>query len=102
MPDSAMEWRFSDGTIVRLGGVIIGTGPLAEKLREDLELLAAGRPVSVCVRPQPGGDDILDPADPYHVDSWTGHWQRFVDVTRVAEPTLARRAGGPSEPGVIY
>jgi hypothetical protein len=88
--NAALEWRFSDGTVVRLGGVIEGDGPMARALRGDLERMAAGRPVVVNVAPHPGGDDPLDVGDPYHVHQWLGQTLRgLTGVQLTAAPVVA-------------
>lgn len=100
-----MEWRFSDGTVMRLGGVVEGDGPLAKRIRDELSLLPYGRTRQVNVRPEPGGSEPFNPDDPYHVDSWTADLMRFTrGVELISAPVLPKRdiEPYPSEPGIIY
>jgi hypothetical protein len=69
-----VDWLFSDGTRVQLGGRVEGDGALARKLRSELELLPFGRARPVSVRPQPGGGEELDTHNPYHVHAWCTGW----------------------------
>jgi hypothetical protein len=65
-----MEWLASDGTVVHMHGSIEGSGPLAVRLRDQLELLPFDRAATVQLSPPPAGDVRLDPANPYHIDAW--------------------------------
>jgi hypothetical protein len=86
--ESDPEWKFSDGTIVRLGGVVEGDSAFADRLRTELELLPLGRAKSVCVDPHPTSGVTLDPSDPRHVEIWTDDLARFYDVSLTSGPTL--------------
>jgi hypothetical protein len=83
-----MEWRFSDGTTVRLGGLVEGSGALAAKLRDELELLPYGRAREVRLGPEPASGERLVPSSPYHVDSWCRDWALWLGVTLVSAPAL--------------
>lgn len=53
-------WRFSDGTVVHLGGVVDGDSAFAREVRQEL-----ARPdVEVSIWPLPGGSVPLDKNDP--------------------------------------
>lgn len=100
-----MEWLFSDGTRVQLGGNVEGAGALARKLRDQLELLPYGRACGVAVEPEPAGKVQLDPGNPYHVDAWVREWLRWVPgVELVSAPKLAAlaRARAESDSSRVY
>jgi hypothetical protein len=42
-------WRFSDGTQLFLGGIVLGDSPFARALKLDIEALEMGREVHVYV-----------------------------------------------------
>lgn len=104
-----MEWLASDGTVVRLYGRVDGTGALAVRLREQLELLPYGRAAEVQLSPPPAGDVRLDPANPYHVDAWLRQWIRALHAAGNVV-TLERAPSLPpippehehDEPGRVY
>ena len=83
-----MEWQFSDGTVVRLGGVVEGDSAFADRLRSELVLLPLGRAKSVCVEPEPSSGETLDPDNARHVEIWSEDWSRFFDVTLTSGPEL--------------
>jgi hypothetical protein len=101
-----VEWRFSDGTVVRLGGVVEGNSPFAQRLQDQLELLPLGRAASVTTRPPPAGCEELNTSDPYHVASWLEDWVRFFDgVQLLSAPALAPRQpqrDTEADPNTVY
>lgn len=63
-------WRFSDGTVVHLGGTVEGESPFAEDLRAEL---AGSEPIVVwgrCTMPGRGNPRPLDLQDSALVDEW--------------------------------
>ena len=59
-------WRFSDGTVARLGGEIEGASLFAQELRAELE--HAG--LTVVTGRLPGGATLLDRQDVALFDAW--------------------------------
>jgi hypothetical protein len=98
-----VEWRFSDGTVVRLGGVVEGVSAFAQRLRDDLERLAEDfRPPEVAVGPMPAPLEKLDPQNAYHVNAWVMESADRHIITPVSVPTLPPLPAESSEPGVVY
>jgi hypothetical protein len=105
-----MTWRFSDGTVVELGGNVAGSSLFAQTLRDDI---ASGRAV-VQIWPPPGGDVSLDVNDLGHLHQWLteqiAYWNRVRNVViRMRSkpdniPALPAPPWGdaPAEPGVVY
>lgn len=61
-----MTWRFSDETVVRVGGNVEGASLFAQELREAL----ADDPVLVAIWPEPAGGVELNRTDPALLDFW--------------------------------
>ena len=80
-------WIISDGTEVRIGGLVTGDGAVALRLRSDLALVAAGRPPKVSPRPQPSSAP-LDLFDHRSVHSWVVDAARQCGERVVSHPQL--------------
>ena len=66
MPRRKPRWKISDGTVVYLGGKVVGSSSFAERLRQDLR-----DGVLVGFDPLPSDRGIeLDVNDLLHVDTW--------------------------------
>lgn len=63
------EWRFSDGTVLRSGGVVEGSSALAKDLSDTIEAVRAGEEWYVPVAPPPGGGWPLDPASDFTLNA---------------------------------
>lgn len=62
-----MQWKFSDGTVVSLGGDVEGSTLFAQELRGDI---AAPERVTVELTPIPGYGTRLNPNDPALLDAY--------------------------------
>jgi len=103
------EWRFSDGTVVRLGGDAEGDSAFADELRHDVALVRAGMTLPVSVYVEPGGSVPLDVDEPYLVHRWLRDAARChgVEMTGAPEPEPAappdpRGNLGEFDPSKIY
>lgn len=63
------SYRFADGTIVHQDFRVEGDSAFAVEVSEDLAPANRGR-VVVPLRPPPGGDVPLDPAEPATLDAY--------------------------------
>lgn len=63
-------WRFSDGTVVQSRAVVMGVGPLARRLRQQLMVLEYGCAPVVCLNP-PQNAVELDTSNDWLVWRWT-------------------------------
>lgn len=94
-----MEWRFSDGTVVHLGGKVEGNGALAKQLLGEQEVeRELHRPITVNVRPQPTSGVDLDVNNPRHVNNWACRGARRVGVELVSAPVLPPDPNPPAPP----
>lgn len=64
------KWKLSDGTRVLLGGSVIGSSELADRLRADVRAVKAGYEVPVQVEVVPSAPRALDLDDAQLVHEW--------------------------------
>ncbi|MBI2391513.1 MAG: hypothetical protein HYV09_18125 [Deltaproteobacteria bacterium] len=110
-----MEWRLTDGTIVRSGGVVIGDSRIAGELRADLEQ----PPVFVEVGPLPDGSVPLDVGNDYLLHAFvvgraasavpgmgftfdTDYVPDLRDAPADVQELVHALEAEPLDPGVIY
>ena len=82
-----MIWRFSDGTVAKLGGVIEGTSIFARELWADL----AQDWVGVDLYGGPGGGVELDRNNPALFDAWLKQemergYRRHLNLSLIERP----------------
>jgi hypothetical protein len=111
-----VTWRFSDGTVVELGGKVEGPSLFAQRLRAEIADAEAGEPgaLQVHIWPQPSEAKPVDLNDTALVHAWLtrelDHLNRISGiVVRLRAkpeniPALPPPPWGdaPAEPGRIY
>ena len=95
------HWTISDGTEVRIGGLVIGDGIVAARLRADLALVAAGRSPKVSPRPQPSSVP-LDLFDARSMHAWVWDAARQCGERVVSYPPIPPGPRSGHVPGRIY
>lgn len=108
-------WTLSDGTVLLLGGTVLGSSPVAAELRRRLEVLEdEWAPVLPC--PDDDHDTPLDPRNPALLDLWirdalsphgllvvaSTYRYRFADLPPAAQAKVrAWRKWAPLPPGHV-
>ena len=92
-------WIFDDGTIVQIGGIVLGETVFAGILRADLR-----RRPTVAVRAAPGGRVRLSANSSRHIDLWCRDMARLHDrrVIRAPQLTAAVRLPSDAPPDAIF
>ncbi len=85
--NSSIRWCLADGTVVELGGEVIGTSIVAEALRRDAFLAYRGHRISSHYGLNPGSER-LDLVVPHLVDSWVRYSADCFDTAIVDAPNV--------------
>lgn len=83
-------WTLSDGTVVRLGGLVEGQTRTAELLRRDVQAFREGRRMPIPMFAPPAGSVPLELGSVPHVDCWVRDTARFGRATVVSGPEFER------------
>ena len=105
-----MTWRFSDGTVVELGGKVEGPSLFAQELRQSI----ADPETQVAIWPEPDGKVSLDVNDAAILHAWLedqiSYWNRVRNVVirlrakpdNIPALPTPPWADEPEEAGAVY
>src|SRR3972149_5692866 len=99
-------WRFSDGTMIELGGKVTGSSDVAEKVRHGFGLTQI-EPTRFPLGPQPDSQGVLLLDSAAAIDAWLRYkapiWGvTVVEAPEIAHPLVDQRDLSRHDPDAVY